>query len=275
MTDKRPSREQSKYVTAGISVARQGGQTSVPARAVVGQRGTASAAVTARQSWLSSPGIALGRPSSAVVAVNARPQELRTREAVSTSEASGRSSTTDTKTTSSADQKHDHETSRDRKQVQTITESILAMRKIQRRQTFYFYVLLCEQGMIYVGRSVKPEERIIAHMDGCGAAWTKLYPPVDIIEMRKGGKYMEDMLVLEYMELFGIDKVRGGSYVLPDLPDDHRMEIEGFMRHANFGIPSEVRVLHLLRKDCVRCGRDNHTVETCEAAKHRDGYWLG
>jgi len=71
----------------------------------------------------------------------------------------------------------------------------------------YIYVLLLEEDHVYVGRTNNPNARLDEHFQGGGAAWTKRFPPTEVIECVEGDIYDEDKYVKKYMALFGIEKV--------------------------------------------------------------------
>ena len=45
----------------------------------------------------------------------------------------------------------------------------------------YIYVLMLRDYKFYIGQSANPDSRIRKQFDGKGSAWTKLYPPVEVI----------------------------------------------------------------------------------------------
>jgi predicted GIY-YIG superfamily endonuclease len=80
-------------------------------------------------------------------------------------------------------------------------------------------VLELEHGCFYVGQSASPEVRIDAHLNGKGAAWTKLHRPVKLLERRpaesKDWKHAEDLenqFTLMMMRKYGWQRVRGGFW---------------------------------------------------------------
>ncbi|NBQ70966.1 MAG: hypothetical protein EBU46_19895, partial [Nitrosomonadaceae bacterium] len=61
-------------------------------------------------------------------------------------------------------------------------------------QSVYIYILRLrsppgEPPRFYVGSAVDYEERVRAHFAGAGAAFTKKYPPVELVEARRGDRY--------------------------------------------------------------------------------------
>jgi predicted GIY-YIG superfamily endonuclease len=83
------------------------------------------------------------------------------------------------------------------------------------------YILKLKGGNYYVGKTYNVEKRFNEHISGYGSAWTKKYKPISIDKIIKNAsKYDEDRYVKEYMEKYGIDKVRGGAYVCIELDED-------------------------------------------------------
>ena len=124
--------------------------------------------------------------------------------------------------------------------------------------TTNIYVLRLEGGRFYVGKSDNVMSRYQQHLNGSGSAWTKKYKPVSLEKtIENVSPFEEDKITKEYMNKYGIDKVRGGSYVEIELSDFHKdalkMEIWG-------------------AKDlCTNCGRAGHFVKDCYAVKDASG----
>jgi predicted GIY-YIG superfamily endonuclease len=120
------------------------------------------------------------------------------------------------------------------------------------------YVLRLEGGRYYVGKSEDVMSRYSQHLNGRGSAWTRKHKPVGIEKTFENvSPFQEDSITKEYMSKYGIDKVRGGSYVEVELSDFHKdalnMEIWG-------------------AKDlCSQCGRKGHWVKNCHATKDVSG----
>ena len=86
------------------------------------------------------------------------------------------------------------------------------------------YVLKLQHGKYYVGKTNNFEKRMHQHETGIGGSfWTKLHKPIEVIrkfEIKSNSfnkefiyGLEEDKVVKEMMCLYGIDNVRGGSYV--------------------------------------------------------------
>jgi predicted GIY-YIG superfamily endonuclease len=124
--------------------------------------------------------------------------------------------------------------------------------------TTTIYVLSLQRGRYYVGKSSNVMYRYQQHVNGYGSAWTKMYKPVSIEKtIKHASPFEEDKVTKEYMAKYGIDKVRGGSYVDVELSEFHRdainMEIWG-------------------AKDlCKQCGRKGHFAKDCYAKTDTDG----
>jgi len=96
------------------------------------------------------------------------------------------------------------------------------------------YALECQHGMFYVGitryRSV--QVRYMQHATGRGSKWTKLHPPIRMLWHRRLGHMLEKdatmietATTLQFIERYGVDRVRGGRLVAVD-PIVHRRMYE-------------------------------------------------
>lgn len=90
----------------------------------------------------------------------------------------------------------------------------------QDKKQWYLYVLKLEKDKYYVGiTSQTVEKRFNEHKTGIRAAnWTKKYKPVEIVHSRMLGiitkqdaEVIENKAVREYINTYGINKVRGGD----------------------------------------------------------------
>ena len=114
------------------------------------------------------------------------------------------------------------------------------------------YILKLENNKYYVGKSADPHKRFQEHIKGNGSTWTQKYKPIKIIKtIESTSAFDEDKYVKEYMSKYGIDNVRGGSYVSTTL-DENKKEL----------LRTELR---MAEDKCTRCGRDGHFASSCYA----------
>src|SRR6187431_2998919 len=92
----------------------------------------------------------------------------------------------------------------------------------------FIYVLSLQQGKYYVGKTRNPTFRLQDHFNNEGSAWTKKYKPIKVLELIPGDDYDEDKYTKIYMDKYGIDNVRGGSYVTIELSKSsiHHLKLE-------------------------------------------------
>lgn len=77
------------------------------------------------------------------------------------------------------------------------------------------YALKLEDNKYYIGYSKNNhtcDSRLINHFNENGSEWTKTYKPIEVIEKINGDMFDEEKHTLIYMDKYGIDNVRGGSY---------------------------------------------------------------
>lgn len=115
----------------------------------------------------------------------------------------------------------------------------------------YIYVLRLEEGKYYVGKTSNLENRFETHLQGKGSRWTKRYKPIEMIENYESfSAFDEDKTTKEYMASYGIDNVRGGSYVTKKISDDERVFIQ--------------REIWMALGRCTKCGSDKHISRFCK-----------
>lgn len=144
------------------------------------------------------------------------------------------------------------------------------------------YVLALEGDKFYVGTTEQPEQRFWQHFTGQGAAWTRKYPPIEVIEFMMGDH--ENELTLRLMRSVGVDQVRGGIYTQIELPEHQLNTIQDHMTHDTGCCFTCRRPGHFAsqcrtqqRKTsvvCYRCRRPGHTRPQCYARMDVDGDML-
>ena len=115
----------------------------------------------------------------------------------------------------------------------------------------YIYILKLEKGKYYVGKSNKLNKRLEDHFDSYGSGWTKKYKPIHVMETIKNcDKFDEDKYTLKYMEKYGVNNVRGGSFCEEKLNDENWNTIHKMIDSAS--------------DRCYNCGIKGHFAKQCE-----------
>jgi hypothetical protein len=112
------------------------------------------------------------------------------------------------------------------------------------------YVLKLTNNKYYIGKTNNPEFRINNHFNNSGSKWTMKYKPIKIVKIFKNcDDYDEDKYTLKYMNQYGIDNVRGGTFTQIKLTDSQKDFINSMINGAN--------------DNCFICGKSGHFVSNC------------
>ena len=115
----------------------------------------------------------------------------------------------------------------------------------------FIYTLQLEQKKYYVGKTNNPDFRINDHFNSNGSVWTKMYKPIKVLELIENcDDYDEDKYTRIYMDKYGIDNVRGGSFVSIDLD---KSSIEHLTKMSNG-----------TNNRCFKCGQEGHFAKECK-----------
>ena len=95
----------------------------------------------------------------------------------------------------------------------------------------YIYILQLEKGKFYVGKTINPSFRLDSHFNSNGSAWTKIYKPIKMIELIPNcDDYDEDKYTIKFMEKYGINNVRGGSFCEIKLSENNIITLNQMIR---------------------------------------------
>ncbi len=113
------------------------------------------------------------------------------------------------------------------------------------------YVLKLTNNKYYVGKTDKPiNECYKEHLNGTGSLWTCIYKPIKISDTISNADINdEDKYTKMYMDKYGIDNVRGGTYDSIMLSDEQIKLLQ-----SEFCIK---------KKKCFKCLRFGHYSNNC------------
>lgn len=115
----------------------------------------------------------------------------------------------------------------------------------------FIYILKLQQEKYYVGKTTSPSFRLESHFNANGSAWTKKYAPIKLLELIPDkDPYDEDKYTKIYMDRYGIDNVRGGSFVQVKLD-------EATINHLS-------QMSNGTNDKCFTCGKSGHFVRDCK-----------
>lgn len=118
------------------------------------------------------------------------------------------------------------------------------------------YILELENNKYYVGKTNNISFRINDHINNNGSFWTKKYKPKKLLEVIENcDNFDEDKYTLKYMEKYGINNVRGGSFCQIKLSESNLITLNN--------------ILYSVNDKCYICGSKNHFAVNCKKNQNK------
>jgi hypothetical protein len=114
----------------------------------------------------------------------------------------------------------------------------------------FIYILQLENKKYYIGKTSNPNFRLEQHFNSSSSQWTKKYKPHKLLEIIPNcDNFDEDKYTLKFMEKYGINNVRGGTFCELKLNKDNIEKIKKMINDST--------------DKCYICGQNGHFTEYC------------
>jgi cellular nucleic acid-binding protein len=98
----------------------------------------------------------------------------------------------------------------------------------------FIYTLKLQEGKYYIGKTNNPHFSLDTSFNS-NIAWTKIYKPIKVIEFIPDKDISElDKYTIQYMDKYGIDNVRGGTFISTELDAATIERLKRRNRGSNF-----------------------------------------
>ena len=115
----------------------------------------------------------------------------------------------------------------------------------------FIYILQLQNGKYYVGKTSNPSFRLEQHFNAESSNWTQKYKPISLIDIIPNcDERDEDKYTIQFMERYGINNTRGGSFCEIKLSDTNISTLNQMIR----GVSNK----------CYICGRRDHFANDCK-----------
>jgi hypothetical protein len=113
----------------------------------------------------------------------------------------------------------------------------------------FIYILLLEDDKYYIGKTQNPKFGL-DHHNNLYCSWTQKYNPIKLLELISNcDDFDEDKYTLKYMERYGINNVRGGSFCSIELTENEKTTIQ--------------KMITCSTNKCLKCDEHGHLTNEC------------
>lgn len=108
----------------------------------------------------------------------------------------------------------------------------------------FVYALACADDTFYVGKTKDLVTRFLKHKQG-GSQWTSLHPAESIVDLvnDENDDFYELSKTLQFIQMYGTSRVRGGPFAMANLPQSDLPIIEMLSTELPFDEPRVVAVM--------------------------------